>query len=114
FTTIADTTAPTITGTSPINGATGVLVSSTVMVTFSEDMNPTTVNGSTFMVRTTVGSIAVAGTVSYNAATRIATFTPTAALAPSTNYTVTVTTGAKDLAGNGLTGNFTFAFTTGP
>jgi methionine-rich copper-binding protein CopC len=117
FTTIADTTAPTVTVTSPLNLATGVAVSSTITVTFNEDMDPTTLNGTltNFTVKTTAGSIPVAGTVSYNAATRVATFTPTANLAAgSTNYTVTVTSGAKDLAGNGLAGNFSFTFTTVP
>ena len=79
-------------------------------------MNPATLNGTltNFTVRTTVGSVAVLGTVSYNATTRIATFTPTANLAPNTGYTVTITSGATDLAGNGLAGNFIFTFTTGP
>jgi hypothetical protein len=116
FTTIADTTAPTVLSTTPTNGATGVPVNSTVTVTFSEDMDPTTLNGTTtnFTVKTTAGSVSVAGTVSYNVSTRIATFTPTLPLAPSTNYTVTITSGAKDLAGNGLAGNFTFTFQTAP
>lgn len=42
----------------------------------------------------------MAGTVTYVGL--IATFNPTDLLAPSTTYTVTVTTGVKDLAGNSL------------
>ncbi|MDQ3082772.1 MAG: Ig-like domain-containing protein [Gemmatimonadota bacterium] len=42
----------------------------------------------------------------------MATFTPTTPFAPATSYTGTVTTGARDLAGNGLAGTFTFTFTT--
>jgi len=114
FKTIADTTSPTIILTSPTNGATNVPVTNTVTVTFSEDMDPTTINGTTFSLKTTVGSIPVAGTVSYNAATRIATFTPTLSLAANTNYTATVTTGAKDTAGNTLAVNASFNFTTAP
>ncbi|HMA20620.1 MAG TPA: Ig-like domain-containing protein, partial [Gemmatimonadaceae bacterium] len=114
FTTIADTISPTIIATSPVNGATGVATSAVVTVTFSEDMDPTTVNGTTFTLKTTVGSIAVIGTVSYNTTTRIATFTPTAALTANTGYTATVTTGAKDLAGNPLAVNASFSFTTAP
>jgi methionine-rich copper-binding protein CopC len=116
FTTIADTTAPTVLTTNPVNGATNVAVNSTITVTFSEDMDPTTLNGTltNFTVKTTVGSVPVPGTVSYNNATRTATFTPTASLAANTNYTVTVTSGAKDTAGNGLAGNFTFTFQTAP
>ncbi|MBA2706858.1 MAG: Ig-like domain-containing protein, partial [Gemmatimonadaceae bacterium] len=114
FTTVADTTSPTVVATTPVNNATSVPVSSTVTVTFSEDMNPSTINGMTFSVRPTTGVTVVTGVVSYNVSTRIATFTPTSALTANTNYTATVTTGARDLAGNGLTGNFTFFFTTAP
>jgi methionine-rich copper-binding protein CopC len=114
FTTIADTTAPTIIATSPTNGATNVPVGTAVTVTFSEDMDPLTINATTFTLKTTVGSVAVAGVVSYNAATRVATFTPSANLAANTNYTATVTTGAKDTAGNALAVNASFSFTTAP
>ena len=111
FTTTTDNVAPTIISTSPVNGTT-VPAPATITVTFSEDMNAATVTGSTFTVKRTSDSAPVAGSVSYNVATKTATFTPTSALAAATGYTVTVTTGAQDLAGNGLTGNFTFAFTT--
>jgi len=55
----------------------------------------------------------VAGTVVYTASGSIATFTPTAALAASTLFTATITTGAQDLAGNALAGNYVWTFTTG-
>jgi len=112
FTTVADTTAPTVIATSPANDAMNVSITSAVTVTFSEDMDPARINGTTFNLRTTTGGIAKAGTVSYNTTTRIATFTPTTPFAPATSYTGTVTTGARDVAGNGLAGTFTFAFTT--
>ena len=115
FTTIADTTPPTVTSTTPADNATGVPVGTTVTVTFSEAMDPTTINGTTFSLKVTSSSAAVAGTVSYNTSTHVATFTPTAPLAASTQYTATVTTGAKDTAGNQLSpGNVSFSFTTAP
>src|SRR5207249_3369385 len=40
-------------------------------------------------------------------------FTPAIALAPLTPYTATVTTGARDLAGNALATGFSWSFTTG-
>jgi len=46
-------------------------------------------------------------------AVRTATFAPTSNLAASTVYTATITTGAKDLAGNALAANFVWSFTTG-
>lgn len=113
FTTIPDTTSPTVISRTP-TAATGVPVGTTVTFTFSEDMDPTTINGSTVTLNVTAGGAPVTGSVAYNAGTRTATFTPSAPLTPSTNYTATVTTGARDLAGNPLAGNFTFTFTTAP
>src|SRR5205814_7424272 len=57
------------------------------------------------------GATVVAGTVSYAGVT--ATSTPAANLAPLTAYTATVTTGARDLAGNALAADFVWSFTTG-
>jgi hypothetical protein len=114
FTTIADTTPPTVTGTSPSSGATNVATSSLITVTFSESMDASTINLTTFTVKDNVTSTNIAGTVSYNTSTKIATFTPGAALTANRSYTVTVTTGAKDVAGNALAVNASFSFTTAP
>src|SRR5207245_1583053 len=57
------------------------------------------------------GTTPVVGTVGYAGVT--ATFTPASALAPLTVYTATITTGAKNLAGNGLAADFSWSFTTG-
>src|ERR1041384_3004015 len=104
-----DTTAPTVGATVPANAATGVAINHTVTTAFSEAMDPLTI--STASVTLKQGTTVVAGTVSYAGVT--ATFTPASALAPLTTYTATVTTGAKDLAGNALLNNFAWSFTTG-
>jgi methionine-rich copper-binding protein CopC len=114
FTTINDAAPTVVPPTSPANGDTNVPVNTTVTVKFSEDMNASTVNTTTFNVKTTLGSIPVAGSVFYNTTTRVATFTPSANLAPNTSYTVTVTSGAKDLSGNGLALEAVFSFRTAP
>jgi len=79
-------------------------------VSFSEAMDPATITAANVNV-SAPGQASVAGTVAYVG--RTMTFTPAAALAADTAYTVTVTTGAKDLAGNPLAGNFVAGFTTG-
>jgi hypothetical protein len=71
-------------------------------------MDPLTINNATFTLRQ--GTTVVAGTVSYAGVT--ATFDPSSTLAPSTTYTATVTTGARDLAGNALATDFSWSFTT--
>lgn len=105
----ADTTPPTVTSSNPASGATGVGINSAISVTFSEAMDASTINATTFTVK--AGSTAVPGTVSYSGNT--ATFTPTDNLATSTSYTATVTTGVKDLAGNQLASDYVLTFTTG-
>ena len=112
FTTIPDTTPPTVTATSPVNGGTGILTTSVITVTFGERMDPTTINATTFTVRDNVTSTNVAGAVTYDASTSVATFKPTSALTANRAYTATVTTGAKDAAGNALAADTSFGFTT--
>jgi hypothetical protein len=117
FTTIADTTPPTVLSTSPSNGATAVPITAVVTVTFSEAMDSASVaTGGAFTLKETVAGTPVAGTVTYDMVTHIATFTPAGSLAAATtNYTATVTTAAKDVAGNPLSpGTVIFAFTTVP
>ena len=114
FTTAAapDTTPPTVVAVSPANGAASVAVTSPVNITFSEAMDATTINGTTVSLKTTSSGTVVSGAVTYNAATKVATFTPSGALAFGTGYTVTVTTGVKDLAGNAMAAQFTSTFAT--
>jgi hypothetical protein len=72
-------------------------------------MNPSTITTTTF---TLAGAASVAGKVTYDAPSHVATFTPTSNLALNTLYTATITTGAQDLFGNPLATNFVWSFTT--
>jgi hypothetical protein len=114
FKTIQDTTAPTVNSTTPTNGATNIAVGSDITVTFSEAMDPTTINTTTINLKVTSSSAPVTGVVTLDATSKIATFNPTGNLLANTNYTLTVTTGAKDLAGNPLPGTVIVTFTTAP
>ena len=98
----------------PLAGATGVAATTAVNAVFSEPVNPTTVNRSTFQLFGPGNSL-VAATVTYTSGSKTATLQPNAALASSTTYTAVVTggsNGVKDLAGNALASNFTWSFTT--
>jgi hypothetical protein len=101
-------TAPTVLSTIPLNNATSVLFSSVVVLTFSELMDPMTINANTFTLKQ--GTIVVPGVVVYTGTT--ATFTPSNALGANTIYSATLTTGAKDLAGNAIAANKVLSFTT--
>lgn len=107
-----DTTPPTVTATVPTAGATGVAVGAAVTATFSEAMNGSSINGTTVQLHTggPAGPL-VAASVTYSAATRIVTLTPSSPLAASTTYTATLSSGITDVAGNALTA-FNWSFTT--
>jgi hypothetical protein len=107
--TAPDTTSPTVAGVSPGIGATDVSVTSTITATFSELMDSSTINTTTFTL--VDGGSPVSGAVTYAGTT--ATFTPSGNLNYLTSYTATVTTGVKDLAGNAMTADYTWTFTTG-
>lgn len=113
-----DVTAPSITATNPVDLSTGKCLQQTVNATFSEDMDPATLNTTTFTLQLTgppLGAV-LAGSVSYDAASRIATLTLNNDLLSNTSYTATLTTGVQDLAGNPLAAGATpnpWRFTTG-
>jgi hypothetical protein len=113
-----NTTPPTITLTSPADGAINVPLNQAVNATFSEAMNPATIAApNTFTLAVAgVGGAAIVGNVTYDSLSDIATFTPAANLTASTQYTATITNAAKDLAGNALAAGAApnpWSFTTG-
>src|SRR5436190_56828 len=107
FTTVAtpDTTPPTVSATVPANAATAVPINQTINATFSEAMDPLTINTASLRV-TGPGGTAVTGIVAYDVPSKIATLNPVSTLAPNATYTATITTGARDLAGNAVGANF--------
>jgi hypothetical protein len=103
-----DNTAPSVTSTNPINNAIGVALDKRVLAMFSEAMDPLSITTTSFTLKQ--GAATVLGTVSYSGTT--ATFTPSTNLAANTTYTATITTSAKDLAGNAVVSNHVWSFTT--
>ena len=124
----ASAAEPTVVSASPSDGSMNVptgtnssinLVTGTVVsATFSQPMNPATLNSAlagsllTFTLKETSGNN-VPGTVAMNVANTVATFTPTAsALTPNTSYTATVTTAAKNAGGTAMIFPIAWSFTT--
>ena len=107
---VADTTNPTVTNTVNANGATGVAVNSKVGATFSEAMDPATIDGTSFSLKQTSNNASVAGSTSYSGTNAV--FVPTNALATNTQYTATITTAAKDIAGNAMEAPKVWSWTT--
>jgi PKD repeat protein len=104
--TLADITAPTVTGRSPSDGATEVAVDENVQITFSEAMDKTSVQAAFQLNGGTV-----VGTFGWSTDSMVLTFNPSSNLEFSTPYTITIGTGARDVAGNSMNA-FTSSFTT--
>ncbi len=108
-----DTTAPTVTATSPDAGATGIAATANVTGTFSEAMTASTITPSTFTLTAQGSTTAVGAAVTYSG--NVATLNPTSDLAAGTTYTATIkggSTGVKDASGNALASDRTWTFTT--
>jgi O-glycosyl hydrolase len=109
--TTATAPPPTVTAVTPTNAATGVAVTATLTATFSQVMSSSTITNSTFTLATQSGT-PVAGAVSYNSTTSVATFAPSQDLAYNTMYTATISVGATSAAGIPLAQAYSWSFTT--
>lgn len=105
-TTIPDTTPPIVTNTSPSANETGVAIDRELVVEFSEAMNVTTINTSTFILQDSQGNPFSGEIIDGD------TFRPYANLALAETYTATITTGVTDLAGNPMAQPYSWSFTT--
>jgi hypothetical protein len=114
----ATSTSPSVLSTVPRAGATGVSRSTNLTATFSEKMDPASINKSTFKLFkvNTDGSTTQITNVSVRPSTDglKATLNPfgtstTTHLAKGTKYKGVITTGARDVAGNQLDQNTTTA-----
>lgn len=99
---------PTVIDTNPTDGETNVPLNRIITVTFNEEINPDTIDPTSFTIE---GAAAIAGDITYSGTT--ATFTPNANLTPNTTYVGKVTTAVKDLNGNALQQDYIWTFTTG-
>ncbi|MFO7602984.1 MAG: ice-binding family protein [Gammaproteobacteria bacterium] len=114
-TSTAVTTNPaalTVTSTNPADDATTVATNQKITATFSESMESTSLDGVSFTVKG-AGEAAIVGTVSLDAASNTAIFTPGSTLTPSIVYTATITTAAESSTGKSMASNNVWSFTSG-
>ncbi|MGI5177114.1 DUF2334 domain-containing protein [Dactylosporangium sp. CA-152071] len=99
--TAAHAAGPAVSGVTPKNGTTGVAVGVRPTISYGDAVDPTAMRYS--FVKTS-GGASVASYYAYDAPTHTFTFTPRAALAEQTKYTMTVKVS---------TSTYTWSFTTG-
>lgn len=112
-----DTIRPTVTTMSPGEDSFVMGTNSKLTATFSEAMDPATVDATKFRLsdgaNLTTGEVNyLPGVVTYDSTNRIAVFTPTGGLSPNKRYTATIITGIKDLGSNTINTDFAWCFTT--
>ena len=110
---------PAVKSVTPVNGATLVgkqkvsaienaIRTTIVTATFNKKMDPKTINGLSFTVKSTSP---IDGNVTYTDST--ATFTASGKFADNTTFTARITTACKDLMGNALQQDYVWTFSTG-
>jgi Bacterial Ig-like domain/Beta-propeller repeat len=104
----SDTTAPTVSSVTPVDGAVGVAATSFVQAIFSESIDSATLTSATFTLLS--GGSSVSGTLTSN--DDKFTFESDSTLSANTRYTGTLTTGVTDLAGTPLPTTFSWTFKT--
>ena len=100
-------TPPVVSGVTPSSGSSGNPVSVAPTATFSQPV----VAGTVSFTLKDAGGNNVTGTVGFNGAGTVATFTPASSLAAGTTYTATVS-GAQNSSGTPMSSPFSWSFTT--
>jgi hypothetical protein len=100
--------SPEIITADPVDRAGEQGISITISAIFNTDMNPASINPSTFLVK--AGTKLIQGTITY--ANKKATFTPLKDLDILTDYSAVITTGAQSSSGKSMEREYAWSFGT--
>lgn len=117
---VGGATSPTVTASDPTAGNPFVATSTSgvanggklITATFSLAMNAATINAATFSLAPVGGALLIPASVSYNAATKVATLTTSSALVAGTSYTAVIHATATSAAGTPVGCPFAWTFKT--
>lgn len=109
--------APTVTATTPTNGATGASLTGMMSASFDKHLDPATVSSDTVTLRNAAGMVIPGATsIYYDAATSTIKLIASPVLAANTTYTVTLSGGGTpaitDYEGHKLGVDYAWSFTT--
>lgn len=109
---VSDYFGPRVVQVSPLNGGTDIPVGTSVSVLFNEAVDYYSITtGSFYMREANAPLVEVPGTFSIGLSSVV--FTPDESLQPHSTYTVTLTTGIRDVLYNMMTTSYSWYFTTG-
>ena len=106
-----DASAPRVNSVTPAPGSTGVSITNSIGVVFTEMMAFSSLNTTTFVLRDPAGNI-VPVSVFVGGETPTVTLVPQSPLANSTTYTVTVKGTVTDVQGSPMGTDYVWSFTT--
>jgi methionine-rich copper-binding protein CopC len=109
---IPDTTPPTIVSKSPDNDAHNIDIATPIKIEFSENMLADTIKGTNIKLLNEANTDVEGTTVSLYAATQKTVTITHPPLDNGKKYTVKVTTGVKDSAGNAIASEIDWLFST--
>lgn len=98
-----------VTSVAPVEGGTGIAITTNIVIQFNREVDEGTVSTSTIILKDPDDNT-ISG--EYNCSGSMVTFNPTPVLLNYKTYTVTVTTDVKDRKGNALDSEMTWSFTT--
>ncbi len=101
---------PTVLATTPQDGFMEFPVGDAVKITFSEEMDPATINAQTIVLTSSTGTGPVSGSVLYGNATAV--FQAAQPLEEGTLHTVTISAKVADKSGNFMGRDYSFSFVT--
>jgi Domain of unknown function (DUF4082)/Bacterial Ig-like domain len=109
-----DTTAPTVTATTPTAGATNVEPADTISATFDQSMDASTLTSSTVSIKDSSNN-AVSGALSYDSTLKKLSFVPSSGFTLGETYTATIEGGAgtvaKNAVGLAVANDYSWSFT---
>ena len=110
WTVTEDTTPPTVISHAPTG--TKISIKTDITATFNETVNPSTLNNATVIVCNSSGGTVTGIVTSDSETNTTVTFDPLRELEYNETYNVTITEGVQDLAGNNMSSDFSWNFTT--
>jgi len=103
---------PVVVSTDPMDKAVDVALNKVVSATFNTDLNPASINSSSFYIKQ--GTQIISGTVAATSVGSVYTFTPDIPFLPFAIYTGTITNAATDKFRTAMVSNYVWSFTTIP
>lgn len=105
---------PEVIATDPMDKAVDVAYDKAISVTFNTDMDSSTINSTTFLIKQVSTATFLSGTIKTTSNPAVFTFTPDVPLLPFSNYIGTIKKAATSRYRTAMLADYTFAFTTIP